>query len=81
MFVQQYIMYVLQCDLYVFQIEALFDFLLYTKSNVVLLMPLLITMQLFVDGLHSVLVIIILLSHLAATITSICCELSLSMLL
>jgi hypothetical protein len=43
MFIQQSIMSVLQFALFVLQIEALFFFLLYIKSTVVLLMPLLIT--------------------------------------
>jgi hypothetical protein len=53
-----------------FQNGALFYFLLYTKSIVVLLMLLLTIVQLFVDGLHSIIVTITLLSHVVVVLTS-----------
>ncbi len=42
MSIQQSTMFILQCALFVLHIEALFKFLLYIKSIIVLLMPLLI---------------------------------------
>jgi hypothetical protein len=56
--------------LFILHIEALFESLLYTKSVVALLMPLLIIMQLFIVGLLFVLVIVILLSLVAIVITT-----------
>ncbi len=41
---------ILESTLFVLHIEALFDSLLYTNFIVVLLMPLLIIVQLFIDG-------------------------------
>lgn len=53
-----------------FQIGALSDFLLYTKSIIAFLMPLLIIVQLFVDALHSNLMPATLLSHVVVVVTS-----------
>ncbi len=54
----------------VLQIETLFDFLLYIESVVAFLMLLLTIMQLFIDGLHFVLMTTALLSHVAIVVTS-----------
>jgi hypothetical protein len=56
--------------LLILQIEALLDSLFYTKSVVALLMPLLTIVQLFIDGLLSILVIATLLSFVAIVVIS-----------
>jgi hypothetical protein len=68
--IQQYVLFVLQCVLPTLQIEELLDFLLYTKCVVTCMMPLLITVQLFVDGLHYVLMTATMLSHVIVVVTS-----------
>ncbi len=55
MFIQQLALFVLQSTMLLFYIEALFNFLLYIESIIVLLMPLLIIVQLLVDRLLSTL--------------------------
>jgi hypothetical protein len=56
--------------LHVLQIKALSDFLLFIEFIIALLMPLLINVQLFANGLHYVFMIATLLSHVVTVVIS-----------
>ncbi len=70
LFVLQFVLFLLPSTPPIFQIEALSDYLLYREFVITLLMPLLTTMQLFVDRLLSTFVTTTLLSLVVVVVTS-----------